>query len=299
MTASLIDGKAFAAQLREQTAAEVQRLKAVEGLTPGLASVLVGDCPASSVYVANKAKQTRAVGMASFEQQLPASCDQATLMTLIEQLNKDPRVHGILVQLPLPKHLDSAAVIEAIDPQKDVDGLHVINAGRLFTGSGVPLVPCTPQGAMMLLRDSLGDLTGRDALVIGRSNLFGKPMAQLLLQANASVTMAHSRSRDLPGLARRADILIAAVGQAELVRGEWIQPGATLIDVGINRVPGTEPGKMRIVGDIKFSEAVELASHITPVPGGVGPMTVACLLNNTRIAACRQSGLSAPKIAGF
>jgi methylenetetrahydrofolate dehydrogenase (NADP+)/methenyltetrahydrofolate cyclohydrolase len=286
--ADIIDGKAFAETLRASIAQEVARLP----FKPGLAVVLVGDDPASKVYVANKARQTIEAGMASFEHRLPADTRQEDLLALVRALNADDVVHGILVQLPLPKHLDSDAIIAAISPAKDVDGLTIANAGLL--ASGLPgLVPCTPLGCLLLLQDRLGDLTGLNAVVIGRSNLVGKPIAQLLLQQNCTVTIAHSRSRDLPGLCAQADILVAAVGRPEMVKAAWIKPGATVIDVGINRVPGLAPGKTRLVGDVAFAEAAEVAGRITPVPGGVGPMTIACLLRNTLTAAQRISGVSA------
>ncbi len=281
--ADIIDGKAFAASLRDSIAQEVARLP----FKPGLAVVLVGDDPASKVYVANKARQTVEAGMASFEHRLPADTRQEDLLALVQALNADDAVHGILVQLPLPKHLDSDAIIAAISPAKDVDGLTIANAGLL--ASGLPgLVPCTPLGCLLLLQDRLGDLTGLNAVVIGRSNLVGKPIAQLLLQQNCTVTIAHSRSRDLPGLCAQADILVAAVGRPEMVKADWIKPGATVIDVGINRVPAHEAGKTRLVGDVAFAEAAAVAGLITPVPGGVGPMTIACLLRNTQ----RISGVS-------
>lgn len=289
MTADIIDGKAFAEGLRARIGAEVAGLKAHHNLTPGLAVVLVGEDPASEVYVRSKARATVAAGMNSFEHKLPATTSQAELLALVETLNADPAVHGILVQLPLPKHLDEAPVIMAISPAKDVDGLHVINAGLLASGAK-GMVPCTPLGCLMLLEDKLGDLTGLNAVVIGRSNLFGKPMAQLLLRANCTVTIAHSRTRNLAEHCQRADILVAAVGRPEMVRGDWIKPGATVIDVGINRIPAAE-GKTRLVGDVCFEEARMIASAITPVPGGVGPMTIACLLANTVTAAKRQSGV--------
>ncbi|MDE1883355.1 MAG: bifunctional methylenetetrahydrofolate dehydrogenase/methenyltetrahydrofolate cyclohydrolase FolD [Rhodospirillales bacterium] len=279
--AEIIDGKAFAASLRTAIAAEVAALP----YRPGLAVVLVGDDPASRVYVANKAKQTVEAGMASFEHKLPADTLQTDLLALVRQLNADPAVHGILVQLPLPGHLNADEVIAAISPEKDVDGLTVVNAGRL--AAGLPgLVPCTPLGCILLLEDTLPDMTGLNAVVIGRSNLVGKPIAQLLLQKNCTVTMAHSRTRNLPELCRTADILVAAVGKPEVVKGDWIKPGATVIDVGINRVPA-EGGKTRLVGDVAYQEAEQVAGAITPVPGGVGPMTIACLLRNTLNAAKR------------
>jgi methylenetetrahydrofolate dehydrogenase (NADP+)/methenyltetrahydrofolate cyclohydrolase len=279
--ARIIDGKAFAANLLLQITAEVAALP----VPPGLAVVLVGDDPASRVYVRNKAKTTVEAGMQSFEHRLPADTPQVDLLALIAGLNEDRAVHGILVQLPLPAHLDSAAVIAAIDPDKDVDGLHVINAGRL--AAGLPgLVPCTPLGCLLLLKDELGDMSGLNAVVLGRSNLVGKPIAQLLLAENCTVTIAHSRTKNLQKICREADILIAAVGRPEMVRGGWIKPGATVIDVGINRVPA-EAGKTKLVGDVAFAEALGVAGRVTPVPGGVGPMTIACLLRNTLMAAKR------------
>ena len=296
--AKIIDGKAFAAGLRTRLGGAVENLKADHGLVPGLAVVLVGQDPASEVYVRNKAKQTVEVGMTSFKEELPASTGQAELLSLIERLNADPQVHGILVQLPLPEQIDAEAVLDAIEPAKDVDGFHVINAGRLMTGGTAdraPMVPCTPLGCQMLLRDALGDLTGLNAVVLGRSNIVGKPMAQLLLQDNCTVTIAHSRTRELAAVCRGADILIAAVGRPEMVRGDWIKPGATVIDVGINRID-KEGGGTRLVGDVAFAEAAAVAGAITPVPGGVGPMTIACLLANTVTAACRQAGVPVPKV---
>ncbi len=259
---------------------------AAAGVIPGLAVVLVGDDPASEVYVRNKARTTREVGMASFEHRLPADTTEADLLALVAALNADPAVHGILVQLPLPRHIDSARVLDAISPDKDVDGFHVINAGRL--AAGLPgLVPCTPLGCLLMLKAELGDLSGARAVVLGRSNIVGKPMAALLLRESCTVTVAHSRTQDLAGECRRADILVAAVGRPEMVRGDWIKPGATVLDVGINRVPAAS-GKTRLVGDVAFAEAVEVAGRITPVPGGVGPMTIACLLRNTLAAASRH-----------
>jgi methylenetetrahydrofolate dehydrogenase (NADP+)/methenyltetrahydrofolate cyclohydrolase len=294
--AYLIDGKAFAAGLRARIGTAAARLRRDHGLTPGLAVVLVGADPASRVYVRNKNKATLEAGMRSFEHVLPAETAQADLLALIGRLNADPAVHGILVQLPLPDQIDSQAVIDAIAPEKDADGFHVVNAGRLATG-GVALVPCTPLGCMMLLRDRLGDLSGKEAVIVGRSNIVGKPMAQLLLDANCTVTVCHSRTSELPAVCRRGDILVAAVGRPEMVRGDWIKPGATVIDVGINRVPKPgEEGKYRLVGDVAFAEARLVAGAITPVPGGVGPMTIACLLANTLTAACRQHGLEPPAI---
>jgi methylenetetrahydrofolate dehydrogenase (NADP+)/methenyltetrahydrofolate cyclohydrolase len=290
MAARLIDGKAFAAGLRARVAASVADFEREAGGTPGLAVVLVGEDPASKVYVANKAKQTVEVGMSSFEHRLPADTTQADLLSLIARLNADDAVDGILVQLPLPGHLDELAVVDAIDPDKDVDGLHVVSAGRL--ASGLPgLVSCTPLGCMMLIRDALGgDLSGKEAVVIGRSILVGKPVAQLLLAANCTVTVAHSRTRDLASVVRRADIVVAAVGRPEMVKADWIKPGACVIDVGINRVPAAD-GKTRLVGDVAFAECAEVAGAITPVPGGVGPMTIACLLHNTLQAARMRRGL--------
>lgn len=289
--ARLIDGKAFADQLRTRVAGEVARLKQAHGFAPGLAVVLVGQDPASQVYVRNKAKQTEACGMASFKHELPAETSQADLLALVRKLNNDEAVDGILVQLPLPKHLDSGAVLEAIDPAKDVDGLHVVNMGRL--AKNLPgLVPCTPQGCILLLKDQLGSLAGKHAVVIGRSDIVGKPVALLLLRENCTVTIAHSKTADLAAEVARADIVVAAVGVPRLVKGAWLKPGAVVIDVGINRV--SEGEKTRLVGDVDFDSAIEHAGAITPVPGGVGPMTIACLLANTVIAACRIRGLEAP-----
>jgi methylenetetrahydrofolate dehydrogenase (NADP+) / methenyltetrahydrofolate cyclohydrolase len=279
-----IDGKAFAARMTTRIADEVRSLFDEAGLKPGLAVVLVGHDPASQVYVGAKHKATIAAGMKSFEHRLPAETSEDVLLGLIAQLNADPYVHGILVQLPLPAHLDASAVIAAIDPSKDVDGFHVVNAGHLATGQDA-LVPCTPLGCLFLLQDHLGDLSGLHAVIVGRSNIVGKPMAQLLLGANCTVTIAHSRSRDLPALCRTADILIAAVGRPEMIRGDWIKPGATVIDVGINRIPAGDG--TRLVGDVAFAEAGH-AGAITPVPGGVGPMTIACLLQNTLTAFRRK-----------
>jgi len=295
MAARLIDGKAFAAALRERVGGHAAAFMARTGRQAGLAVVLVGEDPASEVYVAAKGKAVLAAGMASFEHSLPADCSAAQLLALIDRLNADPAVDGILVQLPLPKHLDEQQVIAAINPDKDVDGFHVINAGRLAVG--LPgFVPCTPLGCMMLLEDQLGDLSGREAVVIGRSNIVGKPMAQLLTAANATVTVAHSRTRDLAQVVRRADIVVAAVGRPEMVRGDWIKPGATVIDVGINRLPPAEGAtKGRLVGDVAFGEAAQVAGAITPVPGGVGPMTIAVLLRNTLVAAWRNEGLEVPQ----
>ena len=290
--ARIIDGKAYAAGLRARIAEDVAKLTAEHGLKPGLAVVLVGEDPASQIYVKSKGEQTKAAGMHSEEHRLPADAGQDQIVALVKQLNADRNIHGILVQLPLPNGLDPAPVIAAIDPDKDVDGLTITNAGRL--ASALPgLVPCTPAGCLMLIQDQLGGaLKGKTAVVVGRSNLMGKPMAQLLLQADCTVTIAHSRTQDLPGVCRGADILVAAVGRPEMVRGDWIKPGAVVIDVGINRLaPTEEGGKGKIVGDVAFEEAKAVAGAITPVPGGVGPMTIACLLNNTLIAARRQAGL--------
>src|SRR3954451_12085056 len=294
MTAGIIDGKTIAAALRERVAAEVARLKRAHALTPGLAVVLVGNDPASEVYVRNKHKQTQAAGMASFEHVLPADVAQEELLALIAKLNRDPAVHGILVQLPLPKALDTEAVIAAIDPAKDVDGLHPNNAGRL--AGGLPaLSPCTPLGCIILAKSVHTSLQGMDAMVIGRSNLVGRPLVQLLLNENATVTIAHSRSRDLAKLCAGADLLFAAVGKPEMVRADWVKPGATVIDVGINRLPAAD-GKTRLVGDVAFKEVAEVAGAITPVPGGVGQMTVACLLVNALRAACAIHGLPKPAV---
>ncbi|TIO24088.1 bifunctional methylenetetrahydrofolate dehydrogenase/methenyltetrahydrofolate cyclohydrolase FolD [Mesorhizobium sp.] len=292
MSAQIIDGKVFAAQLRSRVAGQVKRLKEDHRITPGLAVVLVGADPASEVYVRNKGRQTTEAGMSSFEYKLPTDTSQADLLALIERLNSDPEVHGILVQLPLPKHLNADLVINAIDPAKDVDGFHVSNVGLLGTGQNA-MVPCTPLGCLMMLRGHLGDLSGLEAVVVGRSNIVGKPMAQLLLGANCTVTMAHSRTRDLASICRRADILVAAVGRPKMIRGDWIKAGATVIDVGINRV--ARDGKPHLVGDVDFSSAAEIAGAITPVPGGVGPVTIACLLANTVTACCRAHGLPAPE----
>jgi methylenetetrahydrofolate dehydrogenase (NADP+)/methenyltetrahydrofolate cyclohydrolase len=292
MTARVIDGKVFAARVREKVAEHVARLKAHHGITPGLAVVLVGEDPASEVYVRNKGKQTHEAGMASFEHKLPAETSEADLLALIARLNADPTVHGILVQLPLPKHLDSDLVINAIAPAKDVDGFHISNVGLLGTGQKA-MVPCTPLGCLMLLRDLHGDLSGMEAVVVGRSNIVGKPMAQLLLGDSCTVTIAHSRTRDLPAVVRRADIVVAAVGRPEMVKGDWIRPGATVIDVGINRIE--VDGKTKLVGDVDYDSAAAVAGAITPVPGGVGPMTIACLLANTVTAACRANGLPEPE----
>ncbi len=285
----IIDGKAFAAELRARVATTVSTLESSHGLIPGLAVVLVGEDPASEVYVRNKGKQTVEVGMASFEHRLSDQTTEGELLVLIDQLNSDPTVHGILVQLPLPAQINTHAVINAIDPDKDVDGFHLINVGRLTTGES-GLVPCTPLGCMMLLRAHAGDLSGQNAVIVGRSNIVGKPMALLLLAAHCTVTVAHSRTKDLTDVCRQADILIAAVGRAEMIQGGWIKPGATVIDVGINRIDG-ENGKKRLVGDVEFASASAVAGAITPVPGGVGPMTIACLLRNTVQAACAANGV--------
>ena len=290
----LIDGKAFAQGLRARVAAAAAQLKAEYGFQPGLAVVLVGEDPASQVYVRSKTRATQEAGFHGVEHKLPATIGQAELMALIARLNADPAVHGILVQLPLPAGLDSAAVVAAIDPRKDVDGLHVENVGALWNGAE-GLVPCTPLGCVLLLKDRLGDLTGRNAVVVGRSALVGKPIAALLLAENCTVIVAHSKTKDLPGVCRQADILVAAVGRAEMIKGSWVKPGATVIDVGINRVP-TPDGKGRLVGDVAFDEAAAVAAAITPVPGGVGPMTIACLMRNTLTAACRIKGVPVPAV---
>ena len=291
MSADIIDGKAFAANLRAKVAAMVPAFRAAAGRAPGLAVVLVGDDPASQVYVRSKHKATIEAGMESFEHRLPADASQEELLATVERLNADGSVDGILVQLPLPGHIDENLVIATIDPDKDVDGFHVTNAGRLAVGQP-GYVPCTPLGCLMLLKDRLGSLSGLDAVVIGRSNIVGKPMAQLLLAESCTVTIAHSRTRDLPAVVRRADIVVAAVGRPEMVRGDWIKPGATVIDVGINRVPGAEPGKTKLVGDVDYAGASGVAGAITPVPGGVGPMTIAVLLRNTLVAAHRRAGVA-------
>ncbi|MDB5737588.1 MAG: bifunctional methylenetetrahydrofolate dehydrogenase/methenyltetrahydrofolate cyclohydrolase FolD [Sphingomonas bacterium] len=289
MTAIRIDGKAFAADLRAKIAGFVPAFEAATGRAPGLAVVLVGEDAASMVYVGAKGRATREAGMASFEHRLPATASQEALLALVAQLNADASVDGILVQLPLPPQIDEQEVIAAIDPDKDVDGFTVINAGRLAVG--LPgFVACTPLGCLMMLKDRLGDLSGLDAVVIGRSNIVGKPMAQLLLQQSCTVTIAHSRTRDLPAIVKRADIVVAAVGRANFVRGDWIKPGATVIDVGINRIDAGE-GKTKLVGDVAYDEAAEVAGAITPVPGGVGPMTIAVLLRNTLVAAHRNAGI--------
>ena len=296
MTAQLIDGKAFAAQVRGQVSEHVARLKQDHGIVPGLAVVLVGEDPASQVYVRSKGKQTVEVGMTSFEHKLDAFVSEEELIAVINQLNGDPAVHGILVQLPLPKHLNEGSVIGCIDPAKDVDGFHISNVGQLGTGQK-SMVPCTPLGCLMMLRDHFGSLSGCEAVVIGRSNIVGKPMAQLLLGDSCTVTIAHSRTKDLPAVVRRADIVVAAVGRPEMVPGDWIKPGAVVIDVGINRIAAPEKGegKMKLVGDVDFASCAEVAGAITPVPGGVGPMTIACLLANTLTATCRANDLPEPE----
>jgi methylenetetrahydrofolate dehydrogenase (NADP+) / methenyltetrahydrofolate cyclohydrolase len=292
MTARIIDGKEIAARLREKIAAEVARISSAHGLTPGIAVVLVGEDAASQVYVRTKSKAVAEAGMRAVDRKFPAETSEADLLRVIASLNTDPAVHGILVQLPLPKHIDAQKVIAALDPAKDVDGFHPINVGRL--SSGLPaLVPCTPLGCVMLAKTVHASLEGMEVVVAGRSNIVGKPVMQLLLAENATVTIAHSRTRDLPSVCRRADLLVAAIGRPEMVRGDWIKPGAAVIDVGINRVAGQD-GKPRIVGDVAFAEAADIAGAITPVPGGVGPMTIACLLLNTLRAACAQRGLPSP-----
>jgi methylenetetrahydrofolate dehydrogenase (NADP+)/methenyltetrahydrofolate cyclohydrolase len=294
---AIIDGKAFAAGLRARVGTQVATLQQEHGITPGLAVVLVGENPASQVYVRNKNKQTAEAGMNSFEHRPPDSINEAELVALVEELNQDPKVNGILVQLPLPEQISSHAVIGSIDPAKDVDGFHTTNVGLLAVG-GEGMVPCTPLGCMMLIKDVLGDdLSGQRALVLGRSNIVGKPMAHLLLGEHCTVTIAHSRTRDLPEECRRADILVAAVGRPQMVKGDWVKPGATVIDVGINRIE-TGEGKTRLVGDVEFEAARTRAAAITPVPGGVGPMTIACLLLNTLTAACRQHGVPVPEPDG-
>src|SRR5690348_4662192 len=294
MSARIIDGKAIAAELRVKVAGEVKRLSGQHGVTPGLAVVLAGNNPASESYVGSKAKATKEAGMMSFDHRLPDSVSQAELMALVNKLNADPAVHGILVQLPLPRQIDAQQVLDAINPKKDVDGFHPVNAGRL--ASGLPaLAPCTPLGCILLAKTVHPSLAGLEAVVIGRSNIVGKPVMQLLLAENATVTVAHSKTRYLPAVCRRADLLVAATGRPEMVRGDWIKPGATVIDVGINRVAGKD-GTARIVGDVAFAEAEKVAGAITPVPGGVGPMTIACLLLNTLRATCAQNGLPAPAI---
>ena len=296
--ATIIDGRAFAEGLRERIGVQIARLKADHSLTPGLAVVLVGEDPASQVYVRNKGAQTKEVGMNSFEHKLDADTSEETLLRLIEDLNNDDAVNGILVQLPVPDHINETAILAAIDPAKDVDGFHVVNVGLLTTGDDRAMVPCTPWGCLMMLKDHLGDLSGKKAMVLGRSNIVGKPMAALLLKESCTVTIAHSRTRDLADECRAADILVAAVGRAQMVPGDWVKPGATVIDVGINRIAAPEKGegKTRLVGDVDFESAKDVAGAITPVPGGVGPMTIACLLRNTLAATCIQKGLDVPEI---
>ena len=296
MPATIIDGKAFAATVRAKVTQHVAALKADHGITPGLAVVLVGEDPASQVYVRSKGKMTVEVGMKSVEHKLDVETSESDLLALIDQLNNDPTIHGILVQLPLPKHIDEDLVINSIDPAKDVDGFHVSNVGLLGTGQK-SMVPCTPLGCLMMLRDHHGSLSGLDAVVIGRSNIVGKPMAQLLLGDSCTVTIAHSRTKDLPDVVRRADIVVAAVGRAQMVPGDWIKPGATVVDVGINRIDAPEKGegKTRLVGDVDYDSCAAVAGAITPVPGGVGPMTIACLLANTATACCRANDLSEPE----
>lgn len=291
MTAYKIDGKAIAAKVRADVAADVARIKAEHGFVPGLAVVLVGEDPASSVYVRNKAKQTVEVGMESFEHKLSEETTEAALLELVAKLNADPKVHGILVQMPLPKHIDSLKVLESVDPAKDVDGFHPMNVGKLSIGERA-LAPCTPVGSIILAKSVQHDLSGLDAVVVGRSNIVGKPMAQLLLRENCTVTICHSRTKDLPAVVRRADLVVAAIGKPEFVKGDWIKPGAIVIDVGINRIVKPD-GKGKLVGDVAYAEAAEVAGAITPVPGGVGPMTIACLLKNTVEAALMQKGLPA------
>jgi methylenetetrahydrofolate dehydrogenase (NADP+)/methenyltetrahydrofolate cyclohydrolase len=291
--ATIIDGKAFSANLRDEIARKVAALKQTHSITPGLAVVLVGEDPASQVYVRSKGKQTVEAGMNSYEHKLDADTSQEDLLALIEQLNDDPDVHGILVQLPLPGHIDEESVINSISVDKDVDGFHLSNVGRLSIGAE-GIVPCTPLGSLMMLKDHLGDLSGLKAIVVGRSNIVGKPMAALLLKESCTVTIAHSRTRDLPGECRQADILVAAVGRPEMVKGDWVKPGATVIDVGINRIE-KEDGGTRLVGDVEFDSAAEVAGAITPVPGGVGPMTIACLLHNTLQQACRLNNVDVPE----
>ena len=293
MTARRIDGKAAAAALRDRIAIEVGRFRQATGRAPGLATVLVGEDPASAVYVRSKGKATIEAGMESFAQNLPLTTTQQDLVALVEQLNDDPAIDGILVQLPLPPHIDERVIITRISPDKDVDGFHPVNAGGLAIGLH-GFVPCTPLGCLILLKQELGDLAGKEAVVIGRSNIVGKPMAQLLIRESCTVTVAHSKTRDLPAVVRRGDIVVAAVGRPELVKGDWLKPGATVIDVGINRLPGAD-GKSRLVGDVDFDSAAEVAAAITPVPGGVGPMTIACLIRNTFVSAARREGFSYEK----
>ena len=296
MSAQIIDGKEFAANVRNQVAEHVVRLKADHGIIPGLAVVLVGEDPASQVYVRSKGKLTVEVGMNSIEHKLDVDTSETDLLAVVDQLNNDPAIHGILVQLPLPKHLNEDLVINSIAPAKDVDGFHISNVGLLGTGQS-SMVPCTPLGCLMMLRDYFGSLSGLDAVVVGRSNIVGKPMAQLLLGDSCTVTIAHSRTKDLPDVVRRADIVVAAVGRPEMVPGDWIKPGAVVVDVGINRIAAPErgEGKVKLVGDVDYASCAQVAGAITPVPGGVGPMTIACLLANTLTATCRANGLPAPE----
>lgn len=297
--ARIIDGRAAAARVTDRVASETARLRADSGIAPGLAVVLVGDDAASRVYVGAKGRKAEEIGFHSVQHSLPASTTEADLLALVDRLNDDPAIHGILIQLPLPGQIDETRIVEAIRPEKDVDGLHPVNAGRLMAGIDSAIAPCTPAGCMILLRDCLdGDLAGKDAIVVGRSLLVGKPVAQLLLNANCTVTIAHSRTRDLADAVRRADIVIAAVGRPEMMRGDWIKPGATVIDVGVNRIPAPErgEGKTRLVGDVAFAEAAAVAGAITPVPGGVGPMTIAMLMANTLVAACRSLGRTPPDL---
>ena len=296
MSAQIIDGKEIAANVRSRVAEHVVRLKADHGITPGLAVVLVGEDPASQVYVRSKGKLTVEVGMNSIEHKLDFDTSETDLLSVVDQLNNDPAIHGILVQLPLPKHLNEDLVINSIAPAKDVDGFHISNVGLLGTGQS-SMVPCTPLGCLMMLRDHFGSLSGLDAVVVGRSNIVGKPMAQLLLGDSCTVTIAHSRTKDLPDVVRRADIVVAAVGRPEMVPGDWIKPGAVVVDVGINRIAAPErgEGKMKLVGDVDYASCAQVAGAITPVPGGVGPMTIACLLANTLTATCRANGLPAPE----
>ncbi len=293
MTGQIIDGKAFAARVRGQVKDAVHELKAKHNLTPGLAVVLVGADPASEVYVRNKGKMTVEVGMNSYEERLPETTTEDELLAIVDRLNTDDAVHGILVQLPLPKHINETAVINRIKPEKDVDGFHILNSGKLATGQTDAMVPCTPLGCLMMLKDTLGDLSGKHAVVIGRSNIVGKPMASLLLGESCTVTIAHSKTQDLPALCRSADILVAAVGRPNMVKADWVKQGATVIDVGINRMDAGDD-KTTLVGDVDFTEVSTRAAHITPVPGGVGPMTIACLLVNTLTAACRAQNISSP-----
>ncbi len=293
MTAKVIDGKAFAAGLRERVGGAVTKLKDAHNITPGLAVVIVGEDPASQVYVRNKVKQTREAGMNSWEYKYDADTSEAEVLAMVDRLNNDPAVHGILVQLPLPKQIDTEKVINTIDPAKDVDGFHIVNSGKLATGQDA-LVACTPVGCVMLAKDAMGDLTGANAVIVGRSNIVGKPVAQLLLKENCTVTIAHSRTRDLPSVVRGADLVIAAVGRPEMVKGDWLKPGACVIDVGINRIE--RDGKNKLVGDCDYASCAEVAGSITPVPGGVGPMTIACLLHNTVRAASAIHGVETPEM---